>query len=61
MVYRARKNSKKVEIHLDLTKSNLDLIISANKRLKGKDDNSAFADVNCRLCLILIGRRVQIF
>ena len=51
MVYRARKKSKKVQIHLDLAKSNLDLIIRANERLKGNDNN--FADVNCRLCLKL--------
>ena len=55
MVYRARKNSKKVKIHLDLTKSNLDLIIRANEKLKENDDNFAFADVNCRLCLKLDG------
>ena len=56
MVYRARKNSKKVEIHLDLTKSNLDLIIRANKRRKGNDDSFVFADVNCRLCLKFDGQ-----
>ena len=55
MVYRARKSAKKVKIHLDLTKSNLDLIIRANERLKGNDENFAFADVNCRLCLKLDG------
>ena len=55
MVYRARKNAKKVKIHLDLTKSNLDLLIRANERLKGNDENFAFADVNCRLCLKLDG------
>ena len=55
MVHRARKNSKKVKIHLDLTKSNLDLIIRANEKLKENDENFAFADVNCRLCLKLDG------
>ena len=55
MVYRARKNSKKVKICLDLTKSNLDSIIRANERLKGNENNFAFADVNCRLCLKLDG------
>ena len=37
------------------SKNNLDLIIRANERLKGNDDNFAFADVNCRLCLKLDG------
>ena len=55
MVYRARKNAKKVKIHLDLTKSTLDLSIRANERLKGNDENFAFADVTCRLCLKVDG------
>ena len=33
----------------------MDLIIRANERLKGNDNNFAFADVNCRLCLKLDG------
>lgn len=52
-VYRARKNSQKYKIHLDVTKNRLQLIDRANDMLKNiKEEGSfAFADINCRTCL----------
>ena len=48
-IYRARKKAtSSVKIHLDLTKPRLDLLISANDKLKGYKGDYAFADVNCR-------------
>ena len=47
------KELEKFKIHLDLTKSNLDLIIHANEVLKGNEDNLAFANVYCRLWMKL--------
>ena len=48
-IYRARKKAKSsVKIRLDLTKTRLDLLISANDILKEYKGYYAFADVNCR-------------
>ena len=54
-VYRARKATKKYKIYLDLTKSRLNLINTANDLLGDNGSNKcfAFADVNCRPCLKL--------
>lgn len=54
-VYRARKTSRKYKIHLDLTRSRLNLINTANDLLEdaGRNKCFAFADVNCRPCLKL--------
>ena len=52
-VYRARKNSQKYKIHLDVTRKRLKLIDRANDMLKEIEEVNgfAFADVNCRTCL----------
>ena len=52
-VYRARKNSLKYKIHLDVTRNRLKLIDRANDMLKEIEEVNgfAFADVNCRTCL----------
>ena len=54
-VYSARKATRKYKIHLDLTKSRLNLINTANDLLvdAGRNKCFAFADVNCRPCLKL--------
>eukprot|EP00112_Aurelia_sp_Birch-Aquarium-sp1_P025219 Seg8281.1 transcript_id=Seg8281.1/GoldUCD/mRNA.D3Y31 product="hypothetical protein" protein_id=Seg8281.1/GoldUCD/D3Y31 len=58
IVYRARRNSDKYKIHLDLTKKKLKLLIKANDLLEEKSLGYcyAFSDVNCRLCLNLAGK-----
>ena len=52
-VYRAKKNSQKYKIHLDVTRNRLKLIDRANDMLKEIEEMNgfAFADVNCRTCL----------
>ena len=54
-VYRARKNSDKYRIRLDLTKEHLKIMGKANDLLKdmGRASESCyvFSDVNCRMCL----------
>ena len=54
-MYRARKNSKKFNVRLDITKRRLDFIDKANTMLEddGRSDCFAFADINCRTCLEL--------
>ena len=54
-VYRARKDSKKFNVRLDITKRRLDLIDKANTMLEddGRNDCFAFADINCHNCLKL--------
>ena len=54
-MYRARKNSKKFNVRLDITKRRLNLIDKANTMLEddGRNDCFAFADINCRTCLKL--------
>ena len=42
-VYRARKKTKKVKIHLDLTKRRLDLLILANSLLKAHPEKEGYA------------------
>ena len=61
-VYRARKRSKKVKIHLDLTKRRLDLLILANSIMKAhpRGNGYAFADINCRL-RVKIGEKYKFF
>ena len=51
LIYRARKNSKKYEVRLDLTKERMDLLNKANDLLKGSENSFAFCDVDCRPCL----------
>ena len=55
LIYKARKNSKKYRIYLDLTKNRSYLLSKANELIKQKKlkDSFAFADLNCRLCLKL--------
>ena len=51
MVYKARKNSDKYRVRLDLTKKRIKLIGKTNEMLKGRNLNGyTFADINCRLC-----------
>ena len=54
-VYRVRKNSKKFNVRLDITKRRLNLIDKANTMLEDDERNDcfAFADINCRTCLKL--------
>ena len=51
LIYRARKNSEKYKVRLDLTKKRMDLLNKANDLLKGSENSFAFCDVNCRPCL----------
>ena len=50
MIFRARKNSTKYKIKLDLTKRRLRLLKKVNEKLEGKSDSFAFCDINCRPC-----------
>ena len=50
LIYRARKNSDKYKVRLDLTKKRMDLLNKANDLLKGSENSFAFCDVNCRPC-----------
>ena len=50
MIFRARKNSDKYKIKLDLTKRRLTLLKNVNKKLEEKSDSFAFCDLNCRPC-----------
>ena len=58
--YRARKNSDKYRIRLDLTKECLKIMGKANDLLKdmGRASESCyvFSDVNCRMCLKYDGK-----
>ena len=54
MVYRARKNSKKFIIQLDLTQRKPKLLEKANAWLKGKN-GFAFANINCHPCIFMDG------
>ena len=49
MVYRARKNSKKYKLRLDLTKPRLEKLVKLSKILEDRQLGFVFADVNCRL------------
>lgn len=53
IVFRARKNTRKVRIKLDLTRKRIKLLEQANDLLDETDGFFAMADVNCRLCLKL--------
>ena len=53
IVFRARKNTRKVRIKLDLTRKRIKLLEQANEMLDETDGFFAMADVNCRLCLKL--------
>ena len=50
MVYRARKNSGKYRIRLDLTKRRSEILEKANKLLESSETSFVFADINCNLC-----------
>eukprot|EP00794_Sanderia_malayensis_P002001 gene2001-2276_t len=51
MVYKARKNSDKYRIRLDLTKKRIKVIEKTNDMLRSRKlTGFTFADVNCRLC-----------
>ena len=52
-VFRARKNTRKVRIKLDLTRKRVKLLEQANGMLDETDGFFAMADVNCRLCVKL--------
>lgn len=51
LAYRARKKTKQVRVRLDLTRRKVKLLEKANTWLEDNDENFAFADINCRLCL----------
>ena len=55
LAYRARKNTKKFRVRLDLTRKKMKLLEKANTWLGDNDENFAFADINCRLCIRLDG------
>ena len=50
LVYKARKESKKYRIKLDLTAAKATMLRNANEMLKSTKGAFAFADINCRLC-----------
>ena len=50
MVYRARENSGKYKIKLDLTKRRSEILEKGNKLLESSETSFAFADINCNLC-----------
>ena len=50
MIFRARKNSTKYKIKLDLTKRRLHLLKKVNEKVEGKSDSFAFCLINCRPC-----------
>ena len=50
MIFRARKNSTKYKIKLDLTKRRLHLLKTVNEKLEGKPDSFTLCDINCRPC-----------
>ncbi len=49
IVYRARKNSKKYKVRLDLTKPRLEKLVKLSKILEDRQLGFVFADVNCSL------------
>lgn len=53
LIYKARKNTKKFKVRLDLTYRRAKLIQCANEWLEKEEDSFAFADLNCRLCVKL--------
>ena len=54
--HRARKNSKKYKVRLDLTKARLGKLIKLSKILEGIQLGFVFADVNCRLVVFIQGK-----
>jgi uncharacterized coiled-coil protein SlyX len=59
-LYRARKKSKSVKIHLDLTKTRLDLLDNARNLLTEKSNvEFVFADINCNTVVKLKGDELQ--
>ena len=50
LVYKARKESKKYRIKLDLTAAKATMLRKANEMLRSMKGAFAFADINCRLC-----------
>ena len=56
IVFRARKNTRRVRIKLDLTRKQIKLLEQANDMLDETDGFFAMADVKCRLCLKLDDR-----
>ena len=50
MVYRARKQSSKYNIKLDLTRKRRETIKKANDSLVRGDKSFVFADINCNIC-----------
>ena len=63
MFYRNRKALKGgVTVHLDLTKSRLDLLMKANKYVKDISNvDFAYSDINCRLKVRFKNRREEFF
>ena len=53
LVYKARKQTRKFKVRLDLTYRRAQLIQRANEYLEKEDECFAFADLNCRFCLKL--------
>ena len=56
IVYRARKNSKKYKVRLDLTKPRLEKLVKLSKILEDRQLGFVFADVNCRLVAFIEGK-----
>ena len=63
MFYRNRKSLKGgVTVHLDLTKSRMDLLMEANKHIKDISNvEFAYSDINCRLKVRFKNRREEFF
>ena len=56
IVYRARKNSKKYKVRLDLTKPRSGKLVKLSKILEDRKLGFVFADVNCRLVAFIEGK-----
>ena len=63
MLYSNRKNiGNGVTVHLDLTKSRLDLLIEANTYVKALSNvKYAYSDINCRLKVRMLNDREYFF
>ena len=55
MVYKARKQTSKYRIKLDLTRKRRDLIKKANESLVSENESFVFADINCNVCWLRKG------
>ena len=52
MVYKARKQSSKYHIKLDLARKRRDLLKKANELLVIENESFVFADINSNVCVV---------